>query len=296
MLAGMASVVADAAEGERSLGRTLVSDAALLALWPSTDSGDEDLGEEAPVDAVIRTGSVTPTGEAEVRELAEEGGATDQDFCQRLQCPIGSVLHLTDSEASWGENRSPWSQCGDNDEADTPPHRSEPPAGVHGPEVTTQDEAIDLLDGPGSRWGPIETARDSYDDSKFVDHQPLVGPVEGDRHPLLLSENLGVEPGTDLLDGPGSRWDRIEMASDCYDVSKLKDCMPLEGPEGEGRPLPAGQDAALPALGEQAGEQRSCKRRKTCWNTSGWSDAKRQKFGAEGLICISMARTWFLSS
>ena len=107
MLAGMASVVADAAEGERSLGRTLVSDAALLALWPST-------------------GSVTPTGEAEVRELAEEGGATDQDFCQRLQCPIGSVLHLTDSEASWGENRSPWSQCGDNDEDDPPPHRLHP--------------------------------------------------------------------------------------------------------------------------------------------------------------------------
>ena len=280
MLAGMASVVADAAEGERSLGPTLVSDAALLALWPPTDSGDEDLGEEALVDAVIRTGSVTPTGEAEVRELAEEGGATDQDFCQRLQCPIGSVLHLTDSEASWGENRSPWSQCGDNDEADTPPHRSEPPAGVHGPEVTTQDEAIDLLDGPGSRWGPIETARDSYDDSKFVDHQPLVGPVEGDRHPLLLSENLGVEPGTDLLDGPGSWWDPIEMACDCYDVSKLKDYMPLEGPEGEGRPLPAGQDAALPALGEQAGEQILCKRRKTCEKTSGWSDAKRQKFGA----------------
>ena len=142
------------------------------------------------------------------------------------------------------------------------------------PEVTTQDEAIDLLDGPGSRWGPIETARDSYDDSKFVDHQPLVGPVEGDRHPLLLSENLGVEPGTDLLDGPGSWWDPIEMACDCYDVSKLKDYMPLEGPEGEGRPLPAGQDAALPALDEQAGEQISCK------NTSGWSDAKRQKFGA----------------
>ena len=241
-----------------------MSDAALLALWPSTDSGDEDLGEEAPVDAVIRTGSVTPTGEAEVRELAEEGGATDQDFCQRLQCPIGSVLHLTDSEASWGENRSPWSQCGDNDEADTPPHRSEPPAGVHGPEVTTQDEATDLLDGPGS----------SYDDSKLVDHQPLVGPVEGDRHPLLLSENLGVEPGTDLLDGPGSRWKLIEMASDCYDVSKLKDYMPLEGPEGEGRSLLAAQDAALPALDEQAGEQISCK------NTSGWSDAKRQKFGA----------------
>ena len=274
MLAGMDSVVAAAADGERALGSTLVSDAALLALWPSTDSGDEDLGEDAQVDAVIRTGSVTPTGEAEVRELAEEGGATDQDFCQRLQCPIGSVLHLTDSEASWGENRSPWSQCGDNDEADTPPHRSEPPAGVHGPEVTTQDEAIDLLDGPGSRWGPIETARDSYDDSKFVDHQPLVVPVEGDRHPLLLSENLGVEPGTDLLDGPGSWWDPIEMACDCYDVSKLKDYMPLEGPEGEGRTLLAAQDAALPALDEQAGEQISCK------NTSGWSDAKRQKFGA----------------
>ena len=87
-------------EGERSLGPTLVSDAALLALWPSTDSGDEDLGEEAQVDAVIRTGSVTPTGEAEVREPAEEGGTADQDliatgcasiteraFCQRLQCP-----------------------------------------------------------------------------------------------------------------------------------------------------------------------------------------------------------------
>ena len=130
MLAGMDSVVAAAADGERALGSTLVSDAALLALWPSTDSGDEDLGEDAQVDAVIRTGSVTPTGEAEVREPAEEGGTADQDliatgcasiteraFCQRLQCPIGPVLHLTDSEASWGENRSPWSQCGDNDEA-----------------------------------------------------------------------------------------------------------------------------------------------------------------------------------
>ena len=402
MLAGMDSVVAAAADGERALGSTLVSDAALLALWPSTDSGDEDLGEDAQVDAVIRTGSVTPTGEAEVREPAEEGGTADQDliatgcasiteraFCQRLQCPIGPVLHLTDSEASWGENRSPWSQCGDNDEDDPPPHRSEEPhvqrrpevscqrcrwpilrplavnrcplcyADIHtecldrhfladhdqsyeawsaaaaavrnaqfaprrrlgdepGMEVRTQED--DLWDGPGSRWEPIQTASDCYDDSKMADSRQLVGPVDPEPPSVQVAvcpapegeagvvsnpkapagvhgpEVTTQDEATDLLDGPGSRWDRIETASDCYDVSKLKDCMPLEGPEGEGRPLPAGQDAALPALGEQAGEQRSCKRRKTCWNTSGWSDAKRQKFGAEGLICISMARTSFSSS
>ena len=112
MLAGMDSVVAAAADGERALGSTLVSDAALLALWPSTDSGDEDLGEDAQVDAVIRTGSVTPTGEAEVREPAEEGGTADQDliatgrasvteraFCQRLQCPIGPVALRRESFA-----------------------------------------------------------------------------------------------------------------------------------------------------------------------------------------------------